>query len=101
LVAIYDGGHTSAALLCMTTAFLFVLNVILAVLALVLKSTKKGYYFGLMLFWSLLFALLFYGILFAQYEYREMEDEVEKIERLMEEDKTHFKQDSIYVDSIQ
>jgi len=76
LAAIYDGGHTSVALLCMTIAFLFAFNSILAVLALVWKSIKKGYYFGLMLFWSLLSALLFYGILFAQYEYREVEDEV-------------------------
>lgn len=97
LVAIYDDSHTSVALLIMVIVFSFGFNILLALTALILKSTKKWYYLGLVLFWILLFASLYFQNFEDEYDV----DEIEMEQMIQEYEQLEMDADSIYyLDSI-
>ncbi len=84
-------GHASLA------TFLFALNSLLSILLVMLKVPKKWFYIAMVSFLVLLFAPMFYEIIYTQYEFNGMEKEHEKIEQLMQKD---MQRDSIQMGSI-
>lgn len=107
LVAINDGGHTSVALLIMVIVFSVVAGLVLALLALFLKSTKKWVYLGILAFWLLPFFSFFVEFSEAYSYEEEYEDVMEQMQQdsmyeIDEEMKEEWSEegDSILVDSI-
>ena len=81
LVAINDDGHASVALLIMVIVFSLAINIILVVLSLFLKGTKKWFYVGMMVFWLVGSAPIFYDF----YEVYSMNAELEEMMEEMDE----------------
>lgn len=82
LVAINDDGHASVALLILVIVFSCALNIILVLLSLFLKITKKWVYVGIMAFWLVGSAPMFYEF----YEAYSMNNQYEKLMEEMDEE---------------
>ncbi|MGN6646559.1 MAG: hypothetical protein ACTHJT_08515 [Cytophaga sp.] len=98
-MAIYDDGHASVALLILVIVLSVAVSLIIALLGLFLKSSKKWFYVGVLVFWLLPFFSLFaefYEDYSSFYEYEEMMQEMDEewIEEQIEAQDT-VRQDSI------